>query len=425
MPFAATGASGESEPFDTSPETPPEASLFSSPAALADRLAELVALESPPGALGPLNHCADLLADWGTAVLGRPFRRVVRDGLPHLLWPAADQRILMLGHYDTVWPKGTIDDWPFAVADGRATGPGVLDMKAGIVQMFAALASLPDPSRVAVLLTCDEETGSVTSRPLIEEQAMRSGAVLVCEPGTPDGQLKIARKGGSVYRLTARGRAAHAGVEPHLGINATVELAHHVLSVRSLADEERGTSVTPTVLSGGTTTNTVPELATLTIDVRAWTRSELVRVDAALRGLVPQLDGAALELGGGVNRYPLDPEVSLPLAELAQRTAKALGMEPPGAAYAPGASDGNFTAALGVPTLDGLGAVGAGAHARGEYIELAAMPGRIALLAGLVERMLDTAQSQFMQHQLVRSQLVQSHPAQSHLAAAHSAGRAG
>lgn len=367
---------------------PSGASLFSA-AALTDRLAELVTLESPPGALGPLERCADLLAGWGTAVLGRPPRRVVRDGLPHLLWSAADQRVLMLGHFDTVWPEGTIRDWPFKVADGRATGPGVLDMKAGIVQLFAALAALPDPSRVGVLLTCDEETGSGTSRAVIEQEAVRSGAVLVCEPGTPEGQLKVARKGGSVYRLTARGRAAHAGVEPHLGVNATVELAHHVLAVQSLANPERGTSVTPTVLSGGTTTNTVPELATLTIDVRAWTRSELGRVDGALRKLAPRLDGAALALSGGVNRYPLDPEVSMPLLELAQRTAAVLGLEPPGAAYAPGASDGNFTAALGVPTLDGLGAVGAGAHARGEYIELAAMPERIALLAGVVERMVD------------------------------------
>jgi glutamate carboxypeptidase len=358
-----------------------------------DRLAELVALESPPGALGPLARCADLLADWGTAVLGRSPRRVVRDGLPHLLWAAEDQRVLLLGHFDTVWPEGTIRDWPFEVADGRATGPGVLDMKAGIVQLIAAIAALPDPSRIGVLLTCDEESGSITSRPLIEQEAMRSGAVLVCEAGTPDGRLKIARKGGSVYRLTARGRAAHAGVEPHLGINATVELAHHVLAVRSLADPARGTSVTPTVVSGGTTSNTVPEHATLTIDIRSWTRSELERVDDALRAMIPRLDGAVLELSGGVNRYPLDPEVALPLLELAQRVAKELGLEPPTGAYAPGASDGNFTAGLGVPTLDGLGGVGAGAHARGEYVELAAIPERIRLLSGLVERLLDTPPS--------------------------------
>lgn len=383
MSFDGTGASADPDPSGSS--------LFSA-TSVVDRLAELVMVESPPGALGPLARCADLLAGWGTAVLGRPLRRVVRSGLPHLFWPAEDQRVLLLGHFDTVWPEGTIRDWPFAVADGRATGPGVLDMKAGIVQMFAALASLPNLSRVAVLLTCDEESGSVTSRALIEQQAVRSGVALVCEAGTPDGQLKVARKGGSVYRLTARGRAAHASVEPHLGVNATVELARHVLAVRSLSDPERGTSVTPTVLSGGTTTNTVPELATLAIDTRAWTRGELDRVDAALRALTPRLDGAALELTGGINRYPLDPDVAMPLFELAQQVAKELGLEPPGAAYAPGASDGNFTASLGVPTLDGLGAVGAGAHARGEFVELAAMPERVALLAGLVARLLDAPQ---------------------------------
>lgn len=369
-------------------------SSFSAAVAV-DRLAELVALESPPGALGLLGRCADLLADWGVAVLGRAPERVVRDGLPHLLWSAMDQQVLLLGHYDTVWPEGTIDDWPFTVQGSRVTGPGVLDMKAGIVQMFVALASLPESarSRVGVLLTCDEETGSVTSRALIEEEALRSGAVLVCEPGMPDGQLKIARKGGSVYRLTVRGRAAHAGVEPHLGVNATVELAHHVLALQSLADPQRGTSVTPTVVSGGTTTNTVPEQATVAIDIRSWTRDELERVDSALRGLVPRLEGAVLDLSGGVNRYPLDVEAAAPLLELAQLVAKELGLEPPGGAYAPGASDGNFTAGLGVPTLDGLGGVGAGAHARGEYIELAAIPERIRLLTGLVEKILDTPPS--------------------------------
>jgi glutamate carboxypeptidase len=375
-------------PFDVAAGPGEPATLFGADAVV-DRLAELVSVESPPGAHGPLGQCADLLAEWGTAVLGRRPRRVVRYGLPHMLWPAVDQRILLLGHFDTVWPKGTILDWPFAVSGGRATGPGALDMKAGIVQMFAALERLPDTSCVGVLLTCDEETGSATSRELIEQEALRSRAVLVCEAGTVDGAVKVARKGGSVYRLTARGRAAHAGVEPHLGINAAVELAHHVLAVQALADPERGTSVTPTVLSGGTTTNTVPEQATLAIDVRAWTRGELGRVDGALRGLAPRLDGATLDLSGGVSRYPLDPEMTMPLLELAQRAAGELGIAPPGAAHAPGASDGNFTAALGVPTLDGLGAVGAGAHSRGEYIELAAIPERIALLAGLIGKVLE------------------------------------
>ncbi|WP_460848237.1 M20/M25/M40 family metallo-hydrolase, partial [Phytohabitans suffuscus] len=242
-------------------------------------------------------------------------------------------------------------------------------------------------SRVGVLLTGDEETGSVTSRELIEREARRSGAVLVLEPGTPEGALKIARKGGSVYRLHVQGRAAHAGVEPHRGVNAGVELAHQILAVRELAAPLSGTSVTPTALAGGTTTNTVPESAAVSVDVRSWTREELDRVDRAIRALPSRLPGARLTVEGGVNRYPLLSTVAQPLLEAAQAVAKQLGLPPPGGAHAPGASDGNFTGALGVPTLDGLGAVGGHPHARGEYIEVASLPDRTALLAGLVERL--------------------------------------
>jgi glutamate carboxypeptidase len=164
---------------------------------LADRLGLLVSCESPVGSVSHLETCAVLLADWGEKVLGRPAQRLAREGLPHLLWPAPDRGILLLGHFDTVWPAGTIEKWPYAVAAGRATGPGVCDMKGGIVQMLAALEMLSDTSCVGLLLTCDEESGSGTSRALIEEQARRSAAVLVCEPSSPDGALKVARKGGS------------------------------------------------------------------------------------------------------------------------------------------------------------------------------------------------------------------------------------
>ncbi|MDN3359879.1 M20 family metallopeptidase [Actinomadura sp. DC4] len=356
-------------------------------AELTERLAELVSCESPPGSLPELAACADLLAEWGERVLGRPASRVMREGLPHLLWSAPEQDVLLLGHFDTVWPSGSIEDWPFTVSGGTATGPGVCDMKGGIVQMLAALAMMRDTSRVGVLLTCDEETGSGTSRPIIEREARRSGAVLVCEPSTPEGELKVARKGGSMYRLTAQGRAAHAGVEPHRGVNATVEVAHQVLAVRDLAAPDEGTSVTPTVVSGGTTTNTVPESATVCVDVRSWTRDELDRVDRRIRALAPRLPEATLTLGGGVNRYPLTPEVALPLLRVARAAAEDIGMPPPDGAHAPGASDANFTGALGVPTLDGLGSVGGGSHARSEYIEVTCMPERSALLAALMERL--------------------------------------
>ncbi|MEV4511106.1 M20/M25/M40 family metallo-hydrolase [Dactylosporangium sp. NPDC049525] len=351
-----------------------------------DRLGNLVACESAPGSLPHLESCAGLLADWGSQALGRPARRVVIDGLPHLLWPTADQQVLLLGHFDTVFPVGTIRSRPFTVVGDRATGPGVCDMKAGIVQMLAALRLIEDTSRVGVLLTCDEETGSVTSRALIEREAKRSAAVLVCESATPEGHVKVARKGGSVYSLTVHGRAAHAGVEPQRGINATVEVAHQILALDALGTTNNaGTTVTPTLLSAGTTTNTVPDSARLAVDVRAWTKGELERVDHAIRGLVPFLPDARLAVGGGINRYPMPEALARPLLELARTTARGLGIPDFAGAYAAGASDGNFTAALGVPTLDGLGAVGGGAHAADEYICIDRMPERAALLAGLVD----------------------------------------
>nr|WTA70856.1 M20/M25/M40 family metallo-hydrolase [Micromonospora sp. NBC_00855] len=352
------------------------------------RLDELVTRESPPEAATELASCADLLEDWGNAALGRPAQRIILDGLPHLLWPAAEQQVLLLGHYDTVWPMGTVREWPFALTGSIATGPGVCDMKAGIVQMLTALELLPDTSRIGLLLTCDEESGSPASRPLIEQQARRSGAVLVGEPSTESGELKVARKGGSVYRVEVAGRAAHAGVEPHRGVNAGVELAHHILAVGALASGE--TSVTPTTLSAGTMTNVVPESAVLCVDVRAWTRDELHRVDQSIRALTPRLGGARLSIGGGINRYPMPAEVALPLLATARTVAAELGLPPLNGVPAPGASDANFTGALGVPTLDGLGGVGGCPHARGEYVDVSRMPERTALLAALMARILAT-----------------------------------
>jgi len=356
-------------------------------ASMIDQLRELVRAESPSASPPHLERCADLLAGWGESVLGRPPTRIVRDGHPHLLWAAREQRVLLLGHYDTVWPAGTVADWPFQVDNGVATGPGVCDMKAGIVQMLSALRRLPDPSHVGLLLTADEEIGSATSRPIVEEQARRSGAVLVGEPATPDGHLKIARKGGSAYRLEVHGRAAHAGVEPHRGVNATVEVAHQVIALARLASPPDGTSVTPTVLASGTTSNTVPERAHLAVDVRAWTGAELRRVDAAIRRSRPRLAGATLTVHGGVNRYPMAEETARLLFDLVRHAARERGLPVPEGVHASGASDGNFTSALGVPTLDGLGAVGGGSHARDEYVVVDRMPERAALLAAAVEKL--------------------------------------
>ncbi|WP_189112585.1 M20 family metallopeptidase [Pilimelia terevasa] len=354
---------------------------------MVDRLFELVTCESPSGEVAALERCAGLLAEWGEAALDRSVRRVVRGNDPHLLWRAPDPAVLLLGHFDTVWPLGTVVDWPMSVADGVASGPGVFDMKAGIVQMLTAVELLRDRQRVSVLLTCDEETGSATSRDLIEEEARRVGAVLVCEPSADGGAVKVARKGTAGYRLSIVGRAAHAGLEPELGVNAGVELAHQVLASQALAAPQAGTSVTPTVLAAGTTTNTVPASAVIHVDVRSWTGEELDRVDAAIRLVRPRLAGAELTVDGGVNRYPLERAVALPLLQVAQDAARDVGLAPPDGVSSGGGSDGNITAALGVATLDGLGAVGGHPHARSEWVDVNAMPERAALLAALVDRL--------------------------------------
>ncbi|MFB7338197.1 M20 family metallopeptidase [Streptomyces adustus] len=370
------------------------AALLAAAAAQAPRMrAELAALveqESCSSDLPALHACADLVAELGAQALGRAPRRLELGGRPHLLWPGSGSGdVLLIGHFDTVWPTGTLAGWPFTVDGDLASGPGVFDMKAGIVQMFTALRLLPSPQGVAVLLTSDEELGAPSSRELIEDTARGCRAVLVPEPSAA-GALKTARKGIGAYRLDVRGRAAHAGLEPDKGINATVEVAHQVLRIAALGDPGAGTSVTPTVLSGGSSMNTVPERALVQVDVRAWTAAELERVDAALRTLEPVAEGAGLELDGGVNRYALEASHSAHLFASAAQEAKALGLAPLRRAAVGGGSDGNVTAGLGVPTLDGLGAVGDHAHARGEYADVSAMPQRAALMAALIGRLLGT-----------------------------------
>jgi glutamate carboxypeptidase len=348
------------------------------------RLRELVEAESPSDDAPALARCADLLDGWFSTVLGARAQRPV-PGQVHLLWPAADPAVLVVGHFDTVWPLGTLHEIPFTVLDGVARGPGVLDMKAGIVQLLTALEITAGRDRVSVLLTGDEETGSATSRGLIEREAVRAGRVLVCEPSADGGAVKTARKGLASYRVQATGRAAHAGLEPERGINATVEIAHQILALGDLALPGDGTTVTPTLLQGGTTSNSVPETAVVAVDVRAWTRSDLDRVDAAIRAVVPVLPGATVSVDGGVNRYPLEPERALNLLAVTQDAAHGLGLPPLEGVRSGGGSDGNLTAAVGVDTLDGLGAVGAHPHARDEWVDARAMPDRVALLAAVLD----------------------------------------
>lgn len=352
-----------------------------------DELEALVAAESPSYDSAATAAAARLVDDLCRRHLGSRGSWVAVEGeRGHLVWSGGGEpRVVLVGHVDTVWPHGTTARWPFTVHEGRASGPGVFDMKAGLVQGVHALARLDDLTGVRFLVTTDEEVGSPTSRALVEDTARGARAALVLEPAA-NGAVKTARKGVSMYTLRVRGRAAHAGLEPERGANAAVELAHQVLAVGGLGRD--GTTVTPTVLSAGTTVNTVPAEASVAIDVRSFDPEEQRRVDEALRSLTPRTDGTSLELLGGINRPPLPPSAARDLYARARRVAEDLGMPPLAEIAVGGGSDGNVTAGIGVPTLDGLGAVGNGAHAEGEHVVVDAMPQRTALLAALVADLL-------------------------------------
>ena len=353
-----------------------------------EQLEALVGAESPSLDLAATAWAAEVANGLVTSLLGSPADVFGDAGRVHLCWSGGGAaRVVLVTHVDTVWPLGTAARWPFAVADDRATGPGAFDMKAGLVQGLHALSMLPDLTGVRVLITTDEEVGSPTSRALIEETVRGAAAALVLEPSAA-GALKSARKGVSMYELVVTGRASHAGLEPEKGVNAGLELAHQLLTLESVADVPAGTTVTPTLLTAGTTTNTVPARASVAIDVRAMTEAEQHRVDQVLRGLRPVLPGAGLELLGGPNRPPLQPTASAELVTRARRLEEELGLPPLLDVAVGGGSDGNFTAGVGVPTLDGLGAVGDGAHAEGEYVVVSAMPERAALVAALVADLL-------------------------------------
>jgi glutamate carboxypeptidase len=240
-----------------------------------------------------------------------------------------------------------------------------------------------DLDGVSLLITTDEEVGSPTSRRLVEDCARAAGTVLVLEPSAA-GSLKTSRKGVSMYSLDVTGRAAHAGLDPEAGINALLELADQLRAVAALGDAAAGTTVSPTRARAGTTTNTIPAVATADVDVRAWTAAEQQRVDQALQRLAPVRTGARVVLHGGINRLPLEASMSAGLFARALQCADSLGLPPLTSAAVGGGSDGNFSAAVGVPTLDGLGAVGGGAHAEGEHVVVEAMAHRAALVHALV-----------------------------------------
>lgn len=363
--------------------------MSTTPVDLVDTLRRLVECESPSSDHAAVARSADVVASIGQEMLGVAPERIVRNGVTHLRWSFGDAtRVLLVTHHDTVWPIGTLARLPFAVRDGVVTGPGCFDMKAGLAMAFHAIAALEHRDGVTLLVTGDEELGSPSSRALIESAAQGARAALVLEASADGGALKIERKGVSLYEVVIEGRAAHAGLEPEKGVNATVELSHQVLAVAALADPALGTSVTPTVAASGTTTNTVPARASFAVDVRARTALEQERVDAALRALRPVVPGATVSIAGGINRPPLEAAASMALFTRAQAIGERLGLAPFEGVAVGGASDGNFTAGVGVPTLDGLGAVGGGAHAEHEYVVVAELVPRTRLVSQLIAELL-------------------------------------
>lgn len=345
-----------------------------------DDLRLLVEIESPSRDLGQLQRSAEALAGMIERRCGGSATLIASPAGPHVHWSRGGvPKVLLLGHHDTVFPTGTLAERPFTVVDGRVSGPGVFDMAGGIVQAIHGLAALDDVSGVEMLFTADEEVGSHHSRGLIEERARECGAVLVLEPSAEGGALKTGRKGCGTFDVTVHGRAAHAGLEPENGVNALIEVAHQVLAIAAIGRSDLGTTVTPTVAAVGTADNVVPALGHIMVDVRVESASETKRVEAEMAALRAVDRGATLEVAGAVNRPPMPESASASLMPLARI------VDPDIAGIAVGGgSDGNFTAAIGVPTLDGLGAVGGGAHADHEWIDAAAMPGRARLVAGLV-----------------------------------------
>jgi glutamate carboxypeptidase len=303
------------------------------------------------------------------------------------------RQVLLIGHYDTVWPEGEAARRPFFIRDGRAYGPGVYDMKAGVLQAIFALHALvklerfPADRQVVLLLNSDEEIGSPTSRRLVEEEAVRSAVSFVLEPPTePNGALKTWRKGSAHFTLRVHGVSAHAGVDHQKGVSAIEEISRQIQYLHSLTDYAKGTTVNVGLVKGGIGSNVVADYAEAEVDVRVQTMEEALRLERMILGLTPSLTGTTLQVTGGIRRPPMErTEQIASLFELARTigtTELGLALEESGTG---GVSDGNFAAACGVPTLDGLGAKGGFAHSTEEFVELNEIPIRAALLARLIE----------------------------------------
>ena len=352
--------------------------------AMLEDLRALVECESPTEDLEACRRVVELAAEISKRVTGAKGDVVEENGRPVFWLGSKSPKVVLLAHLDTVWPIGSFT--PLWKVEGDiARGPGCYDMKAGFIQSLYAMANL-DRNQVALIATTDEETGSATSRGLIERVSKGATAVLVLESAI-DGKVKIGRKGTPMYTITLHGRAANAGLEPEKGINATIEMARIVEALVKLENLDLGTSIVPTVLKSGTTTNTVPALATLEVDSRSFSMAEMERVKNAIYSLQPENPGARIEVTGGINRPPLEKSSTESLYKTLEATATRLGMGTIGAAVVGGASDGNF-AGIHTKVLDGLGAVGSGAHALTENISTKDLEPRAELLTSLVKEIL-------------------------------------
>ena len=358
-------------------------------------LRELVLLESPSLEKAAADRCCGFLADQWMLRGGivQVLRQKHRGDHLRVMWPATASRptrqSLVLGHYDTVYRVGALTKMPYRVSGGKVYGPGTFDMKAGIVQALFAFEALqqlklPVVQNIVFLWTSDEEIGSESSRQIIEAEARRSEAVFVMEPSLgPRGLLKTSRKGVGEAELIVHGRSSHAGLEPEKGINAIHELSAQIARIEKWNKVRRGVTINADIVEGGTRTNVIAEHAKARLDLRAWRASDMHALEKRLYSLKPIHRGAKLQITGGFDRPPLERKHSAALFARAKSLAKQIGLSL-GEAAAGGGSDGNFTAALGVPTLDGLGAVGDGAHSAHEYIVARNMPLRAALLAALL-----------------------------------------
>jgi glutamate carboxypeptidase len=361
----------------------------------------LVAFESPTTDKAAVDRCGAALASRLEAIGGRITWLPRTDRGDHLLaeFPSTrpatgdggTSQILLLGHFDTVWPVGQLDRMPLTRSGGRLHGPGVFDMKAGIaIGMLAVRALLESEAgtarRIVMLWTTDEEVGSQTSRAAIEDQARRSRAVLVLEPSLPGGAVKTSRKGCGQYELVVRGVSAHAGIDPSKGASAIHELAHQICRIYGLPQPGSGVTVNVGTIAGGSRANVVAEEAQAVVDVRASTAGEAAAFEEMITRLTARDPRTRIGLSGGFDRPPLErTELVQRLYMQAKDVARELGHDLAEGGTG-GGSDGNFTAALGVPTLDGLGAIGDGAHALHEHVEIDNLPDRAALLAGLITR---------------------------------------